>query len=74
MSLTSCCALQVLAVAWWRHAAAHGSASALNNLGICFEDGLGVAVDMQAAHECYRRVGGHSVVVPAFSLAPQILE
>lgn len=39
---------------WLRRAAAHGSAAAMNNLGVAYETGLGVKVDFKAAANWYR--------------------
>ena len=44
-----------LAIQWFRKAAAQGNAHAQNNLGICFEEGLGVVRDYAAAKEWYRK-------------------
>lgn len=42
-----------------------GSASAFNNLGICYEDGLGVTADVALAAQFYRQAAlrGHSMAV-----------
>mmetsp|Transcript_17105 Transcript_17105/g.47737 ORF Transcript_17105/g.47737 Transcript_17105/m.47737 type:complete len:881 (+) Transcript_17105:198-2840(+) len=45
------------AVAWFRYAGKCSGpqcAAALNNLGICYEDGLGVEADQEAARGCYQ--------------------
>ena len=45
----------VEAVAAWRELAEHGSADAQYNLGVCCENGWGVAQSREAAVEWYRK-------------------
>lgn len=52
------------AAAWFRYAVQCPEprcAAALNNMGICYEDGLGVECRPELAEECYQRAAdlGH---------------
>ena len=42
---------------WWREAALNGSGGGYNNLGMAYEDGIGVKRDIVKALECYKKAG-----------------
>eukprot|EP00951_Prasinocladus_malaysianus_P040347 scaffold462561_cov54-Prasinocladus_malaysianus.AAC.2 len=53
-----------VAAAWFKYASQcdlDSSSAAFNNLGICYEDGLGLETDATAAMDCYQRASdmGH---------------
>lgn len=49
------------AIDLFKLAASHGNASAMFNLGVCMERGIGVAKNFQLAYQCYKEAAsmGH---------------
>jgi TPR repeat protein len=43
------------ALRWLRRAAAHGSVAAMNNLGVAYDNGMGVKIDFKEAADWYRQ-------------------
>lgn len=53
------------AVELYKLAASHGNASALFNLGVCLEQGIGTAKNFKLAYQCYKEAAamGHPKAV-----------
>lgn len=57
------------AAEWFRNAASHGCPRALNNLGICYEFGNGIEVDMDLAFQQYKQSADKGYIPAKYNLA-----
>jgi TPR repeat protein len=57
-----------MAVEWYRKAADQGDAFAQCNLGVMYENGYGVAKDMNKAVEWYRKAAAQGITLAKQSL------
>ncbi len=57
------------AAIWFKKAAAQGGQRALNNLGICYEFGHGVEVDMDLAFSLYKESADKGYYPAKYNLA-----
>lgn len=57
------------AAEWFRNAASHGCPRALNNLGICYEFGHGIEVDMDQAFQQYKESSDKGYIPAKYNLA-----
>ncbi len=60
----------VEAVKWYRKAAEQGNATAQNNLGVCYENGDGVAKDMKEAVKWYQKAAEQGNADAQLNLEP----